>query len=102
MTPAPDGLLAMYAGMLRVRLFEERVRELFAGGRIPGFLHTSVGQEAGAVGVCAALRPGDYLLSTHRGHRHLVAQGGPLRGLLTEAHGQAQRDLPRKGSTVLI
>lgn len=39
---APDVLLAMYAGMLRVRSFEERVRELFAGGRIPGFLHVPI------------------------------------------------------------
>src|SRR5207247_8846613 len=57
MTPAPDRLLAMYAGMLRVRLFEERVRELFAGGRIPGCLHPSVGQAAVGVGVSAAVRP---------------------------------------------
>ena len=54
--PGPDQLLGMYAGMLRVRMFEERVRELFANGRIPGFLHTSVGQEAIAVGVCSAPR----------------------------------------------
>src|SRR5574341_1301001 len=65
----------MYAGMLRVRLFEERVRELFAGGRIPGFLHLSIGQEAVAGGVAAALRPDDYMLSTHRGHGHLGANG---------------------------
>jgi pyruvate dehydrogenase E1 component alpha subunit len=79
----------MYADMLRVRLFEERVRELFAGGRIPGFLHTSVGQEAVAVGVAAALRPDDYVLSTHRGHGHLIAKGGSLRGLLAELYGKA-------------
>ena len=70
MQPGPDLLLAMYAGMLRVRLFEERVRELFAGGRVPGFLHTSIGQEAIAVGVATALRADDYILSTHRGHGH--------------------------------
>ena len=66
--PGPDVLLEIYASMLRVRLFEERARELFQNGRIPGFLHTSVGQEAVAVGVAAALRPDDYVLSTHRGH----------------------------------
>lgn len=66
-TPGPDQLLQMYAGMVRVRLLEERVRELFAAGRIPGFLHTSIGQEATAAGVAAALRPDDYVLSTHRG-----------------------------------
>src|SRR2546422_5882523 len=102
MTPAPDRLLAMYAGMLRVRLFEERVRELFAGGRIPGFLHTSVGQEAVAVGVCAALRPDDYVLSTHRGHGHLVAKGGSLRGLMAELYGKANGICHGKGGTMHI
>ncbi len=78
--PGPDLLLQMYAGMVRVRAFEERVREPCAHGRIPGFLHTSVGQEAIAVGAAAALRPDDYVLSTQRGHGHLVAKGGALRG----------------------
>jgi TPP-dependent pyruvate/acetoin dehydrogenase alpha subunit len=92
----------MYTGMLRVRLFEERVRELFAGGRIPGFLHTSVGQEAVAVGVCAALRPDDYVLSTHRGHGHLVAKGGSLRGLMAELYGKANGICHGKGGTMHI
>jgi acetoin:2,6-dichlorophenolindophenol oxidoreductase subunit alpha len=92
----------MYAGMLRVRLFEERVRELFAGGRIPGFLHTSVGQEATAVGVATALRPDDYVLSTHRGHGHLVAKGGSLRGLMAELYGKANGICHGKGGTMHI
>ena len=92
----------MYAGMLRVRLFEERVRELFAGGRIPGFLHTSVGQEAIAVGVASALRSDDYVLSTHRGHGHLVAKGGSLRGLMAELYGKANGICHGKGGTMHI
>ncbi len=92
----------MYAGMLRVRLFEERVRELFAGGRIPGFLHTSVGQEATAVGVATALRRDDYVLSTHRGHGHLVAKGGSLRGLMAELYGKANGICHGKGGTMHI
>ncbi len=100
--PGPDALLAMYAGLLRVRLFEERVRELFANGRIPGFLHTSVGQEAIAVGVAAALRPDDYVLSTHRGHGHLVAKGGSLRGLMAELYGKATGICHGKGGTMHI
>ena len=102
MPPGPDQLLQLYAGMLRVRLFEERVRELFANGRIPGFLHTSVGQEAVAVGVCAALRPDDYVLSTHRGHGHLVAKGGSLRGLMAELYGKASGICHGKGGTMHI
>src|SRR5262245_32036637 len=92
----------MYAGMLRVRLFEERVRELFAAGRMPGFLHTSVGQEAIAVGVATALRPDDYVLSTHRGHGHLVAKGGSLRGLMAELYGKANGICHGKGGTMHI
>jgi acetoin:2,6-dichlorophenolindophenol oxidoreductase subunit alpha len=100
--PGPDALLQMYAGMLRVRLFEERVRELFAGGRIPGFLHTSIGQEATAVGAASALRADDYVLSTHRGHGHLVARGGSLRGLMAELYGKANGLCHGKGGTMHI
>ena len=100
--PGPDALLAMYASMLRVRLFEERARELFQNGRIPGFLHTSVGQEAVAVGVAAALRHDDYVLSTHRGHGHLIAKGGSLRGLMAELYGKANGICHGKGGTMHI
>jgi len=100
--PGPDALLTMYASMVRVRLFEERVRELFQHGRIPGFLHTSVGQEAVAVGVAAALRPDDYVLSTHRGHGHLIAKGGSLRGLMAELYGKANGVCHGKGGTMHI
>jgi TPP-dependent pyruvate/acetoin dehydrogenase alpha subunit len=100
--PGPDVLLQMHASMLRVRIFEERARELFQNGRIPGFLHTSVGQEAVAVGVSAALRPDDYVLSTHRGHGHLVAKGGSLRGLMAELYGKANGICHGKGGTMHI
>jgi TPP-dependent pyruvate/acetoin dehydrogenase alpha subunit len=100
--PGPDALLQMYAGMLRVRLFEERVRELFANGRIPGFLHTSIGQEATAVGAAAALRSDDYVFSTHRGHGHLIAKGGSLRGLMAELYGKAGGICHGKGGTMHI
>ena len=102
MTPGPDQLLEMYAAMLRVRLFEERARELYAGGRIPGFIHLSVGQEAVAVGVCAALRRDDYLLSTHRGHGHLIAKGGSLRALMAELYGKATGCCKGKGGSMHI
>jgi acetoin:2,6-dichlorophenolindophenol oxidoreductase subunit alpha len=101
-SPGPDVLLQMYAGMLRVRMFEERVRELFATGRIPGFLHVSIGQEAVAVGVSAALRADDYVLSTHRGHGHLIAKGGSLRGLMAELYGKASGICHGKGGTMHI
>lgn len=88
--------------MVRVRLFEERVRELFASGRIPGFLHTYVGEEAIAAGAATALQPDDYVLSTHRGHGHLVAKGGSLRGLMAELYGKATGICHGKGGTMHI
>jgi TPP-dependent pyruvate/acetoin dehydrogenase alpha subunit len=100
--PGPDALLRMLATMVRIRVFEERLRELFAGGRVPGFLHTSVGQEAVAAGVCAALRADDYVLSTHRGHGHLIAKGGGLRGLMAELYGKATGICHGKGGTMHI
>lgn len=101
-TPGPDQLLEMYTAMLRVRLFEERVREIYASGRMPGFLHLSIGQEAVAVGVCAALRKDDYLLSTHRAHGHLIAKGGSLRGLMAELYGRATGCCKGKGGSMHI
>ncbi|OYT51681.1 MAG: pyruvate dehydrogenase (acetyl-transferring) E1 component subunit alpha, partial [Desulfurococcales archaeon ex4484_204] len=58
----------MYRIMLRIRRFEETVRDRFATGEIPGFVHLYIGEEAIAVGVMTALRRDDYIVSTHRGH----------------------------------
>jgi TPP-dependent pyruvate/acetoin dehydrogenase alpha subunit len=98
----PDRTRELYRVMLRIRLFEERVRELYAAGRIPGFVHLSVGQEAVAAGVCAALRHDDYLLSTHRGHGHFIAKGGSLRGLMAELYGKATGVCRGKGGSMHI
>lgn len=59
--------------MLLIRSFEEKAEELFALGRVHGTMHLSIGQEATAVGVASALKRGDYLLNTHRGHGHCLA-----------------------------
>ena len=98
----PDRLVSLYATMLRVRLFEERVRELYAGGRLPGFIHLSIGQEAVAAGAAAALRPDDYVFSTHRGHGHLIAKGGSLRGLMAELYGKRDGVCHGKGGSMHI
>ncbi|MBQ6925300.1 MAG: hypothetical protein IJQ73_11725, partial [Kiritimatiellae bacterium] len=60
-----DSLLKAYRDMLLIRRFEETVEKLFSEGRIVGTAHTCIGQEAVAVGVAAALGPGDALTSTH-------------------------------------
>jgi len=86
----PERLLRLYRDMLLIRRFEERAAELRMAGFIPGFLHPSIGQEAVAVGVCAALEPGDVLTSTHRGHGHMLARGADPGRMYAELY--ARRD----------
>ena len=94
MTMAPSGIdraeaLALHAGMVMIRVFESRVEELFSAGKLPGFVHTYLGQEAIAVGVCSRLRPDDYITSTHRGHGHALAKGMDPHELMAELYGRA-------------
>ncbi|MBX6378108.1 MAG: hypothetical protein IRY95_06105, partial [Clostridia bacterium] len=80
--------LALYETLFLIRRFEERVARLFAQGAIPGFIHLCLGQEATATGACAALRPDDYVLSTHRGHGHVLAKGADPGRVLAEILGR--------------
>jgi TPP-dependent pyruvate/acetoin dehydrogenase alpha subunit len=73
-----------YARMALIRAFELRVSDLYRDGEIPGFVHTSLGQEAVAAGVCAALREDDYIATTHRGHGHCLAKGADVDGMMAE------------------
>ena len=70
--------------MWTIRRFEEAVDDLFARGLMHGTMHLSIGQEASAAGACAALRKGDYITSTHRGHGHCIAQGADLTRMMAE------------------
>lgn len=81
-------LLSLYETMLRQRMLEEEVVELFKQGLIPGLAHPYIGQEAVAAGVCAALGEGDLVVSNHRGHGHSVAKGIPERAILSELMGK--------------
>lgn len=81
--------LALLASMVRIRRVEERLAELFTQGKIPGFIHTSVGQEAVAAGVCSCLEREDSVLTTHRGHGHAVAKGIDLRRFMAEIFGRS-------------
>lgn len=83
-----EKLVWMYRTMVRIRTFEERVGEEFAAGKIPGFVHLSSGQEANPAGVCANLRPDDYITSNHRGHGHLIAKGLKLDVMTAEVFGK--------------
>jgi len=77
-------LKAMFRTMVACREFENRLYNLFLTETMPGTMHQYTGQEAVATGVCAALRPDDYITSTHRGHGHAVAKGVPFSSLMAE------------------
>ena len=98
----PERQLAMHRSMVRIRLFEETAGKLMETGKMPGFLHLYVGQEAVAVGVCEALRVDDYITSTHRGHGHLVAKGGDVARMMAELMGKATGYCGGKGGSMHI
>ncbi|MEU6643837.1 thiamine pyrophosphate-dependent dehydrogenase E1 component subunit alpha [Saccharomonospora sp. NPDC046836] len=70
--------------MWTIRRFEEAVDDLFARGLMHGTMHLSIGQEAVPAGACLALRDGDYITSTHRGHGHCIARGARLDAMMAE------------------
>ena len=92
MTAAPslDDDLARLRGMLRIRRFEERAAELYGAGKIRGFLHLCVGEEAVAVGVMRALTEVDAVVSTYREHGHALARGVPPDRIMAEMFGKAE------------
>jgi len=75
--------------MVRIRRFEERVKELFAANELPGFVHLYIGQEAVASAACAAIEGDDYITSTHRGHGHALAKGLDPDRMMAELFGKA-------------
>jgi len=79
---------SIHRTMVRIRVFETRVTELFAAGRLPGFVHTYLGQEAIAAATCAHLTDDDYITSTHRGHGHAIAKGMATDRLMAELFGR--------------
>lgn len=97
-----DRLLWMYRTMLRIRAFDDRIVRLFSSGRIAGALHSYVGEEAAATGVCANLRPDDYVVSTHRGHGHLLAKGGQMKLMMAELFAKETGYCRGKGGSMHI
>lgn len=85
--------------MLLIRHFETRVDQLFAAGELRGTSHLSAGQEAVAVGACAALQPADYIASNHRGHGHFLAKGANAHRLMAELFGKEPGYSQGRGGT---
>ena len=97
-----ETLRKLYQTMVRIRMFEQRIMELFQQGRLPGFLHVSIGQEAVPTGVCAHLRPNDYISSTHRGHGDVIAKGASLDRMMAELYGKKTGYCKGKGGSMHI
>jgi len=76
--------------MLRIRRLEERAAELYGAGKIRGFLHLYIGEEAVAVGVLRALAPDDAVLATYREHGHALIQGIPMTAIMAEMYGKQE------------
>lgn len=95
-------LLGFYQEMERARQFESRAVDLFMTGEIPGFLHSSLGQEASAVGVCMNLGKNDYIATTHRGHSHVLAKGADMNRMMAELYGKATGYCGGKGGSMHI
>jgi len=94
--------LRMYRRMTMIRLFEERVNDLYTRALMPGLAHLYIGEEAVAVGVCEALRADDYITSTHRGHGHCLAKGATLDRMFAELLGKEAGYCKGKGGSMHI
>jgi len=94
--------LRMYHQMVRIRVFEEYVNQLYTRALMPGLAHLYIGEEAVAVGVCAALRNDDYITSTHRGHGHCLAKGASPDRMFAELLGKEAGYCRGKGGSMHI
>jgi pyruvate dehydrogenase E1 component alpha subunit len=94
--------IEMYQKMVRIRVFEEKAVELFLQGMLPGFIHSSIGQEAVSVGACSALRDDDYIISTHRGHGDIIAKGARIDRMMAELFGKQTGYCKGKGGSMHI
>src|SRR6188474_3154082 len=94
--------LHFYRQMLKIRLFEEEVNQLYLSAKMPGLAHLYIGEEAIAVGVCEALRQTDYITSTHRGHGHCIAKGATPDKMFAELLGKAAGYCRGKGGSMHI
>jgi pyruvate dehydrogenase E1 component alpha subunit len=105
-TPTPtlledrDTLLTMYRQMLLIRRFEEKCAESYSLGKIGGFCHLYIGQEAVGVGVISALRSDDYVLTSYREHGQAIAKGISADAVMAELYGKATGCSQGKGGSM--
>src|SRR5487761_891599 len=97
-----EQLLRMYRRMFSIREFEEHANDLYLRALMPGLTHLYEGEEAVAVGICEALRPDDYITSTHRGHGHCLAKGATPDRMFAELLGKEAGYCRGKGGSMHI
>jgi len=97
-----DQKIDLYKKMVTIRLFEEKIRDLYARGLVPGLAHLYIGEEAVATGICANLRKEDYITSTHRGHGHVIAKGAEIKYMMAELFGKKTGYCKGKGGSMHI
>jgi pyruvate dehydrogenase E1 component alpha subunit len=102
MHPSPEQQREMLRQMQTIRRFEERASDDFHAGHIYGVVHCYIGEEAIAVGVCAALNRDDQIISTHRGHGHCIAKGADLDRMMAELYGRETGYCKGKGGSMHI
>jgi TPP-dependent pyruvate/acetoin dehydrogenase alpha subunit len=95
-------LVKFWRDMVRIRSFEQAALYQSSIGKIYGALHSYEGQESCAVGVCSALKPGDYVASTHRGHGHCIALGARIDRMMAELFGRIDGHCKGKGGSLHI
>jgi len=95
-------LMDLYTTMLTIRRFEERVVTEFYAGNIIGFIHSYIGQEAIATGVCKHFGVKDRIVSHHRGHGHCIAKGADMHKMMAEIHGKKTGYCKGKGGSMHI
>lgn len=95
-------LIELYRKMVLIRHHENKAAELFATGKIEGYVHLYSGEEAVAVGACAPLRDDDFITSTHRGHGHCIAKGCDVRYMIAELLGRQTGYCRGKGGSMHI
>lgn len=95
-------LIYMYKQMVTIRRFEETILDLYTNALMPGLAHLYIGEEAVAVGACAALKESDLITSTHRGHGHCISKGGNLGRMMAEILGKETGYCRGKGGTMHI
>jgi pyruvate dehydrogenase E1 component alpha subunit len=103
MTGIPDKVMVeMLKKLMQIRMFEEKAIQLYGIGKIWGYLHPCIGQEAVPVGACQAVGKQDYIISTHRGHGHCIARGADMRKIMAELFGKSTGYCGGRGGSMHI